>query len=205
MRRARAIFERWTAWSPVLLLAALAALTFWLDAQVRAPEGPRNPDLRHDPDTFITNFRALSFDPAGRVKQSLTAQRAQHHPDDDSIDFVSPQLILTDPTRPKLTVRSDAGTLSGDRETMIFRGHVHAVREAMPGAPPANDTNGQLTLTTDMLRVLPNKGVAETDRPVTIEEARGIIHGVGITLDNQTRTAKVKSGVRGSFQPESPK
>jgi len=204
MRRARVVFERWTAWSPALLLAALAALTFWLDAQVQAPEGPRNGEQRHDPDTFITNFRAQSFDTAGQVKQSLTAERAQHHPDDDSIDFVAPHLVLTDPSRPKLTVRSDAGTLSGDRELMIFRGNVHAVRDAAPDAQDTAD-DGRLTLTTDLLRVLPNKGVAETDQPVTIEEARGIIHGVGITLDNQTRTAKVKSGVRGSFQPESPK
>ncbi|HZQ61865.1 MAG TPA: LPS export ABC transporter periplasmic protein LptC [Casimicrobiaceae bacterium] len=205
MRRARVVFDRWTAWSPVLLLGALAGLTFWLDAQVQSIDTARPGDARHDPDIFITNFRAVSFDASGRVKQSLTAQRAQHHPDDESVEFVSPQLILTDPTRPKLTVRSDAGTLSGDRETMLFRGHVHAVRETLPDQPAGSDANGPLTLTTDVLRVLPNKGVAETDRPVTIEEPRGIIHGVGIVLDNQMRTMKVKSGVRGSFQPESPK
>lgn len=205
MRRARAWFDRWTAWSPAVLLAALAALTFWLDAQVQAPDTARRGDLRHDPDIFITNFRAVSFDATGSVKQSLTAQRAQHHPDDDSVEFVAPQLVLTDPSRPKLTVRSDAGTLSGDRETMLFRGHVQAVREAFASAPGATDSSGPVTLTTDLLRVLPSKGLAETDRPVTIEEARGIIHGVGITLDNQARTMKMKSGVRGSFQPETPK
>jgi len=205
MRRARALIDRWTAWSPVLLLAALAALTFWLDAQVQSNGTAPRGDLRHDPDIFITNFRAVSFDAAGKVKQSLTAQRAQHHPDDDSVDFVAPLLVLTDPTRPKLTVRSDSGTLSGDRETMLFRGHVHALREPPPDSGPGGDGNGVLTLTTELLRVLPNKGIAETDRPVTIEEARGIIHGVGITLDNQARTMKVKSGVRGSFQPESQK
>ncbi|MDQ6620758.1 MAG: LPS export ABC transporter periplasmic protein LptC [Pseudomonadota bacterium] len=196
--------DRWTAWSPAFLLAALAALTFWLDAQVQAPEGPRNGDLRHDPDTFITNFRATSFDEAGRVKQSLKAQRAEHHPDDDSVDFVVPELTLTDPARPKLSVHSDVGTLSGDREKMFFRGHVNARREAMPDAKDV-EAGGALTLTTDFLRVLPEKGVADTDRPVTIEEGRGIIHGVGITLDNQTRTVRMKSSVRGSFQPDSPK
>jgi lipopolysaccharide export system protein LptC len=205
MRRARALFERWTAWSPALLLAALAALTFWLDAQVQAPDTSQRGDLRHDPDIFITNFRAVSFDATGKIKQSLTAQRAQHHPDDESVDFVSPQLILTDPARPKLTVRSDAGTLSGDHETMLFRGHVNAVREAFAATPAQGADTGPMTLTTDLLRVLPNKGIAETDRPVTIQEARGIIQGVGITLDNQARTMKMKSGVRGSFQPESPK
>jgi len=49
------------------------------------------------------------------------------------------------------------------------------------------------------------QGLAETDRPVTIVEPRGIIQGNGIVLDNNSRAMTVKSGVRGSFNPESPK
>ena len=37
MDRTREIIDRFVAWSPVLLLGALAALTYWLDAQVTAP------------------------------------------------------------------------------------------------------------------------------------------------------------------------
>jgi len=205
LKRARAVVDRWTAWSPAMLLAALAALTFWLDAQVQSNGPTEREGVGHAPDIFITNFRALSFDPNGRVKQSLMARRAQHHPDDESIEFIAPELVLTEAARPKLTVTADAGTLSGDREIMLFRGNVRAVREPGAEATPAEIADGPLTLTTDVLRVLPNKGVAETDRPVTVEESRGIIHGVGMTLDNQSRTAKVRSGVRGSFQPESTK
>ncbi len=205
MRRSRALVDRWTAWTPVLLLGALAALTFWLDAQVQAPDAPRNGETRHDPDLFMTNFRAVSFDEAGRVKQSLTAQRAQHHPDDESVEFTGPALVITDPARPRMTVTSDAGTLSGDRETVLFRGHVVATRDAPGAKEAAADGMGAVKLSTDFLRVIPGKGLAETDRPVTIEESRGIIHGVGVTLDNQSRTMKIRSGVRGSFQPDSPR
>lgn len=205
MRRSRALVDRWTAWTPVLLLAALAALTFWLDAQVQAPDTPRNGEMRHDPDLFMTHFRAVSFDASGRVQQSLTAQRAQHHPDDESVDFTAPSLVITDAARPRMTVTSDAGTLSGNRETVLFRGHVVATRDAPSSKDAATDSMGAVKLSTDFLRVIPAKGLAETDRPVTIEESRGIIHGVGATLDNQTRTMKIKSGVQGSFQPESPR
>lgn len=204
MRGTRALVERWHAWSPAILLAGLAALTVWLDAQVQPPEPPRDGSVRHDPDVFITNFRAVSFDEAGREKQALTAQRAQHHPDDGSIEFTSPSLVITEPGEPKLTVTADAGTLSGDRETVIFRGHVEALREAST-AGSAGSSTGPLKLTTELLRVLPSKGIAETDKAVTIEDPRGIIQGVGMTLDNRSRTVKLKSGVRGSFQPDSPK
>ena len=52
-----------------------------------------------------------------------------------------------------------------------------------------------------MLRVIPKEGRAETDVLVTIEEARGIIQGVGMVLDNNARTVKLKSAVRGTLQP----
>ncbi len=199
MRRARAILDRWTAWSPVLLLAALAALTYWLDAQVQPPDAARNGDQRHDPDVFMTNFRAVNFDASGRVKQSLQGKRAQHHPDDNTVEFISPSLVVTAPDRPKLTVTSEVGTLAGDRETVLFRGNVQATRAA------AGSGGGPVKLTTEFLRVIPDKGLAETDQPVTIEEPHGIIHGIGAILDNRDRTVKIPSDVHGSFQPGSPK
>ena len=146
----------------------------------------------------------MSFDRTGRVKQSLAAERAEHHPDDESIDFIAPSLVITDPGRPTLSVKAQAGTLSGDRETVVFRGDVEAVRESA-AATGVTAGSGPIRLTTDFLRVFPDKGIAETDRPVTIEEPRGIIHGVGMTLDNQQRSLKLKSGVRGTMQPESSK
>ena len=37
----RALLDRLVAWSPVVMLGALAALTYWLDAQVQAPADRR--------------------------------------------------------------------------------------------------------------------------------------------------------------------
>src|SRR5512134_609060 len=97
-RRTR--IDRLISWSPVVLLGGLAALTYWLDAQVQPPRARVDGSARHDPDLYIENFRAVTFDAQGRVRQSLTARRAQHYPDDDSVDFVAPSLALTDPGNP---------------------------------------------------------------------------------------------------------
>jgi LPS export ABC transporter protein LptC len=61
-----------------------------------------------------------------------------------------------------------------------------------------------LTFDADFLRVIPKLGRAETDGPVTIQEPRGIIHGVGMVLDNRARTLKLKSGVHGTLSPDLP-
>ena len=64
----------------MLLLGGLAALTYWLDAQVQAPAARRDGSTRHDPDVFLQNFRAITFDANGRPRETLAATRAEHFP-----------------------------------------------------------------------------------------------------------------------------
>jgi lipopolysaccharide export system protein LptC len=206
----RHILDRLTAWSPVLLLGGLAALTYWLDAQIAAPPPRRDGSSRHDPDLYVERFRAMSFAADGRVSQSLSAERARHFPDDDSIEFTQPAIVMTEPGHPRFAVNADQAIVAGDRETIAFSGNVRAVRDAMPAAPKAgavkgaDGPRGPVTITTEYLRVRPKQGRADTARPVTIEEPRGIIQAVGMELDNQAKTLKLKSGVRGTLQPAPP-
>jgi len=202
MTRGQRLVDRLVAWSPALLLGSLAALTYWLDAQVQPAPTRADGSHRHAADIFIDNFRGNSFDAQGRLRQSLGAKRAQHYADDDTIDFTQPTMSLTDPDQPRIEVSADSGSLSGDRETVMLKGNVHTSREA--GSAPARDDGqsaGPITVLSETLRVVPKQGRASTDGPVTIEEPRGIIRAVGMELDNQAHTVKLKSNVRGTLQP----
>ena len=194
--------DRLIAWSPVLLLGGLAALTYWLDAQIQPSAARRDGATRHDPDMYIENFSAVTYGADGGVLQALAAKRAQHYPDDDSIDLASPSLTLTDPGKPRLTIAADLGTVSGNREIVTLRGNVRATRAAEASAAGRGGAPvGPATFTTDTLRVTPKQSRAETDKLVTIEEPRGIIQGVGMVYDNAAHTFKLKSAVRGTLQP----
>ena len=200
----RAGIDRLVAWSPAILLGCLAALTYWLDAQVQAPARRDDGSARHDPDLYIERFSAVSFDEEGRVRQMLAAAGARHFPDDASVELAAPSFEMTDPGKARLAVTAETGTVSGDRETVTLRGAVRATRDAVAGTARDSGPAGPVTFTTDLLRIKPKLGRAETDRPVTIEEPRGIIHGVGMILDNNARTFKLKSAVRGTLQPNTP-
>ena len=197
----RPSLDRLVAWSPVLLLGCLAALTYWLDAQVQSPARRDDGSSRHDPDLYIERFSAVSFDVDGRMRQMLAATRAEHFPDDGSVDLIAPSLELTDPGTPRLTVRADTGRVAGDREIVTLLGRVRATRDAAPATARDKNPVGEATFATDMLRVIPKEARAETDKLVTVEEARGIIQGVGMILDNNARTVRIKSAVRGTLQP----
>ena len=55
----------------------------------------------------------------------------EHFPDDDSVDLAAPSFEMTDPGTARLAVTADAGTVSGDRETVTLRGNVRATRDAV--------------------------------------------------------------------------
>src|SRR5664279_1899624 len=110
----RSWLDRATAWSPVLLLGGLAALTYWLDAQVQAPQPRRDGSARHDADLFVEGVRAVKLDPDGNPLQSLVARRAEHFGDDQTTEFSDIALALTQSGKPPFRVTAGQATLTGD-------------------------------------------------------------------------------------------
>ena len=205
MDRTRLLLDRLVAWSPVLLLGSLAAVTYWLDAQVQAPAMHRDGSSRHDPDLFLTDFKAITFDAQGLARESLSAASAKHFPDDDSAQLDEPRLSLTEPGRPKMTITADSGVIAGDREHGDFKGHVKVVRDADPApSAPGETPSGPVTLTTSLLHVDTRDERVTTDQPVTIEEPRGIIQGRGLQFDNKAKRVRIESHVSGTLSPQPP-
>lgn len=194
----QSLLDRIVAWSPALLLGAMAAMTYWLDAQVRAPAPKFDGSGRHDADLYVENFKAASLDDKGRVHQALVAHAARHYPDDDSTDLDQPQITFSDPGKPRMTVTSDKASISGDRDRVVFTGHVKGVREAT--SETARD--GPTTITSEYLLVMPKEDKIITDKAVTIADPRGIINATGMEYDNKTKTVKLRSRVSGQIEPQ---
>jgi lipopolysaccharide export system protein LptC len=196
-RRQRWI-ERVVAWSPVMLLGVLAAMTYWLNTQVRPEGSASDGSSRHDPDLVANNFRAVNLDPDGKVRQSLTAKRAQHYPDDDITAFDEPAIIFTDPGKPRLEVTADRGRLTGDREHVYLEGHAKVVRDASG----ADKNDGPVVVRSEYLDVMPKQDRVVTDKFVTITDPRGTVQATGLELDNKAKTVKFKSRLSGQLQPQ---
>ncbi|MFO1325693.1 MAG: LPS export ABC transporter periplasmic protein LptC [Burkholderiales bacterium] len=197
----RVLLDRATAWSPVLLLGALAALTYWLDSQVQPSAPRRDGSERHDPDIFVEGFRSITLDAKGQPLQLIAGKYARHFGDDQTTEFTDPVLAQTEAGKPAFHVTAAHGRMTGDRKEVTFTGNVRAVRDAgptTPGAAPA----GPVTVTTEFLQVFPDREFARTDKAVTIAEPRGIIRSVGLELDNKAKTLKLRSSVQGTLQPQ---
>src|SRR5436190_11376194 len=110
----RRTLNRASSWFPVVLLATVAMLTYWLDAQVQDGRGNRPP--RTDPDYFLEDFSATRFGQNGSVVQQLTAKKLVHFPEGIPTEVETPRLVDTQPDRPPMRTRADAAKISADNE-----------------------------------------------------------------------------------------
>jgi lipopolysaccharide export system protein LptC len=177
---------------PLLLVLALAAASLWLERAVRGPEHDRSGKLRHDPDFVAEDFGIVKMSAAGKPEYTLSAERMQHYPDDESTTVVAPRLVQRRDGATPIVVRADRGLVSKNGDEASFFGNVVVVREAGMG-------QNELRVQTEYLQVIPDQDLAHTDRPVIITEGRSRLAGTGMELNNKTRQFVLRSQVRGTF------
>lgn len=192
---AQRALNRMSSWFPVLLLASLAMLTYWLDSQVQS-SGRGGRTAPPDPDYFLEDFAATRYGKDGSVVQKLTAVKLTHFPEGVPTEVVRPILTDTQPGKAPTRVRADTGRVSGDNEHVYLTGNVIAEREPYAG-------KGKVTLATEYLHVQPKLEKADTDRRVTISDATGTHVGGAMEADNKARTVKLRNGVTGEIRVES--
>ncbi len=184
--------RRSTHWFPVVLLALMAALTYWLERSVQATLPKKDGSQRHDPDYYVENFTAIRLGPDGQPQSRLKAAKMTHYPDDDSTYLVAPLLYRFGKDKPVTTIQSKTGLVSREGEHVYFIDNVKVVRAAYAD-------RSELTVTTSWLHAEPDKDTADTDRPVVIHDAKTHITGVGLHVDNKTQILQLHSRVRARY------
>lgn len=178
-------------WFPLLLLGALAILTFWIDQAAQNTLKPAE-KARHDPDYIVDHIVAKRFAPNGEIRHTLHAERMVHYADDDSTHLVTPRFVSYANLRAPVTITSRTAVVSSEGENVYFEGDVRATRAAYAD-------RSELVLQTTHLHVIPDKHLARTDRAVTITDAHTVAHAIGLELNSETRTVNFLSQFRGTY------
>jgi len=182
---------------PLLLLFALALLSFWLERTLH--EGQQPPSLRrHDPDFLVENFRLSQFNAAGALESTLAAAKMVHYPDDDSTELLAPRIVQSKPGEPRLTVSAERGTLARGGEEVFLYGNVQLLREGGAG-------HAEARMRTSFLHLVSARSLVRTDREVTIAEAERQLQARGMEYRNDTLQLYLRDQVRGRFAPKSRK
>ncbi|MBI4998544.1 MAG: LPS export ABC transporter periplasmic protein LptC [Rhodocyclales bacterium] len=179
---------------PLLVLAMLAAFTFWLERATRGDGNGPNPNLRHDPDYWVDELVLRRYNLDGSIQHTLNASRMTHFPDDDSTEVREPRVAyFRDGATTTLTAR--LAWLDKDGKHVRLQDEVRVVRAEPPGNPTIIDTS--------LLNVTPDAEYAQTDAPVTITQGRSVMHGTGgLEVNNKTRVAVLNGPVSGTIYRE---
>ena len=178
---------------PLLLMLALAGLTFWLERIVREEEGAHPSLRRHDPDYVVDNLAHTRFDLQGKVESKLTAAKMLHYPDDNSTDLIAPHVVQTKPNEPRVTLSADRGALSQDGEEVFLYDNVLLVRESGPG-------RSETRMRSSFMHVVQGRSIVRTDRDVVIVEEDRVLTGRGMEYRNDTKELFLRERVRSRLE-----
>lgn len=177
-------------WLGLLLLALLTVLSFWIDRAVQAPAPKRDGSTRHDPDYIVHNFSATRSDLNGNPRYDMAGDEMRHYPDDDSTDLVRPNYVIYSATKPATRVLSERGRISSNGENVYFMDNVKVVRAATAD-------KGEMSVLTSYLHVIPDQGIAQTDRAVTILQApRTVVTANSMFYDKKQGILNLRDKVR---------
>ena len=183
--------DRLAALFPLLILAALAGITLWLDYAIQPLDGPRTVG-KSEPDYIVDGLSVVRMDPTGRVQHTLRALKMTHYPEDDLTLLVEPKFVTYSEGRSPVTVTSRHAQVSGNGDNVYFEEGVRVVRAPQGG-------HSELVMETEFLHVIPDENIAKTDKPVTIHDATGVVVATGLELNSETRVLKLQGRVKGTY------
>lgn len=183
----------WFAGLPLLLL--LLAAAYWLNQQVQPLPFTPDSNKRHDPDFIVNTFVATTLNEQGKPRFVMAAKKMLHYPDNDSTYLDAPKLTSFDSDHPPIHTYAINGMMSGKGDEIFLRDNVKIVRTA-------STTQREMTFITTYLHIIPDRGLAETDQPVTMIDGRNIVHAVGMKFDNKAHTVKLLAQVKSEYVPD---
>ncbi len=180
------------SWVPLMVVALLASLSFWLGkvADSQAPVGSGG--FTHDPDYVVENFAAMTFDAEGQPKYRLSARKMVHYMDDDSTELEHPRFERADGSAPPVKVQSERGLISAEGQDVYFIGSVRVQR-------PAGQGQAETDMRADYIRVMPDADIMRTDKPVVLRQGTSVIEAAGLKIDGDARVLQLKGRVRATY------
>jgi lipopolysaccharide export system protein LptC len=176
---------------PLIVVALLAALTFWLQRAVNPDDPARRALKRHDPDFVIDNFTVRRFDENGNLKQSMLAETLTHYPDNETTTVINPNLTYY-PGGESTQLFAKTAFLSDDNKRVDLSGDVRLIK-------PPTALRPLTTLRTESLTVFPDTDIAEGSSRATITRGRSVVSGDTVHYNGRENIGVLGGRVKGIF------
>lgn len=175
---------------PLLVLALLAGLTFWLERATQENVGGRS-KARHDPDYYVERFTFRRYDADGALQHTLSADRSVHFPDDESTEVTAPRLTY---------FKGRITTATANRAWLDKEGKHVRLNEDVRVVRAGEGDDPETVMTTTVLNVVPDDEYAYTEAPVRITQGRSVFTGTGFESSGKTRISVLSGPAHGLIE-----
>lgn len=191
-RRAASAFATYL---PVLVMAALALLSWWLVNQAPLdPSASVEPPPRHEPDYTMQRFVVQRFAADGVLRMEIEGDTALHFPDTDTLQIENPRVraIGTDGRVTRATAERALANGDGSEVQLLVRARV--VREATA-------QEEAIEFSSEFLHFFSRVERVRSHLPVTVRQGATAVRAAGMEYDHLARVVDLQGRMRAVFAP----
>jgi lipopolysaccharide export system protein LptC len=183
---------------PALLMAVLAALSWWLVKNTPVPGDPAAlVEPLHEPDYTMRGFSLSSYAPGGALRSRLEGDQLHHYPDTDTIEVETVRLRLLDEQGRETLGHAKRALSNGDATQVRLMGDARIVRE-----PAAHGTpDERIEIRSEFLEVFSPTERVRSHLPVTVVTGRGEMRAGSLEYSHLDRIAQLGGRVTGVLRP----
>lgn len=194
---------------PIVLMALLAAGTWWLVRHTPQPDAPRRATApAHEVDYEMRRFEARRYGTDGAQRAVVTGDAMRHYADDGAVEIDAVRARGTDTSGRRIHATAQRGVSNADNTELQLLGQAHVVRDALdpddadPARAPAprKATDGRMELLGEALWFYPNVQKVRSDIAVTLLSESGRVDAGSLDYDGQSGVAQLGHGVRGQYR-----
>jgi lipopolysaccharide export system protein LptC len=184
-----------SAYLPLLLMAVLAAATWWLvrNAPVVDTHHVTVP-LRHEADYVMTHFVVQRFAPDGSLRTQIEGTQLRHYPDDDTLEIDAARIRAIGDNGTVTLASAKRALANGDGSEVQLIGDAQVTR-------PADGKEEAVEFRSEFLHAFRNIERVRSDQPVVVTQGTSVVRAEGMEYDNLARIVELKGRSTATFVP----
>lgn len=175
---------------PLLLMALLAAGTWWLARHTPQPPSAAPPaPPRQTPDYTMQRFSITRFDASGRAMLRIEGQMLRHYPARDQLEIDEVRVLATHADGRRTEARARRALVQGDASEIQLMGDASVSSVGSDGQPP-------LRIDSQFLHADVQQERLRTHLPVTVRQGRHLARAGGLDYQHAGQLLQLLGPVR---------
>jgi lipopolysaccharide export system protein LptC len=188
-------FDLASAYLPLVLMAVLAAGTWWLVRNSPVADAVREAvPPRHEPDYVMQGFVVERFAADGRLNMRIEGEELRHYPDDDTLEIDGAHIHAIAANGAVTQASARRALATGDGSEVQLLGDARVTR-------PATDTEAAIEFRGEFLHAFRNIEQVRSNRPVEVRQGASVVRAQGMNYDNLARVIDLSGQASATYLP----